>query len=161
MDLPAKARWKQCRVYPVSSRFSECCWFRLRFVCSRRNRPQFVVCCVYPYLGQLSASPNGWLVGLLYYCGYHICLTLGDPGRFRWNILQDKTQSCTTSSNCRWFNSMKHGKLMQQLHRLLFFVLAHPHVSGSNIAKSRCPNLHGQLHFFQFKHYGSAPPHFG
>lgn len=43
MDLPAKARWKQCRVYPVSSRFSECyiilyyieysicCWFRLRF----------------------------------------------------------------------------------------------------------------------------------
>ena len=46
-----------------------------------------MVCCVYPvypYLGQLSASPNGWLVGLLYYCGYHVCLTLGDPGRFRW-----------------------------------------------------------------------------
>ena len=139
-------------------------------MCSRRNRPQFVVCCVYPvypYLGQLSASPNGWLVGLLYYCGYHVCLTLGDPGRFRWFT------SCKTKLKAAQPLVIVVGSIVQfdeawktyatTASFVVFFILAHPHVSGSNIAKSRCPNLlhHGQLHFFEFKHYGSAPPHFG
>lgn len=83
----------------------------------RRSCPQIGVCRVYPRGTIYSAYSLGWDLGIDHFADmnwYHVCLTAGDPGaqdipgRFRWNILEDKFQGCnaqplrTVVGSIRW-----------------------------------------------------------
>ena len=139
MDLPAKAHEKKLSPNWGLSRLSpwdnlQCILTGLRFGDWSFRGYEFISCMFD------SRRPRG--------PGHPRTLQMEHLGR------QISRLQCTASRNCCWFNSMKHGKLMQQLQRFVVFISAEhtPDVSGSNLDKSQRPNLinHGQLHFLQF-----------